>query len=497
LATPPAGTALSLGKLGRATAVDNSDYTSATSLNDCARDSGTAATNLSNFYIGAVDSTLTGYQYVDESTNETYELTFTNANSLFTSRMATRVENFTWTTANSSLFNMSGTEDATTQYNAGAIADATTPGTLESSLITDGGFANWTGTTALDDWTESGTIEKNTSGQSGNAVKFKTDDAYVEQSFTVKGNSVYEISGSVGTSDAGASGLTISMSGSQSQTTFNVGGPEWTQFRTDFYTSGSANVTQTFKLRFTAPNAGTTSVYPSLDTVYFSRWEGANMGDTEVVISAKYSDDGQSDGFNDHATRYNTAITKTVEIQDTYAGIAIACFLPDTLIRMADGSDKKIEEIDFNDEVMSVVIPNLPDEDLGYNEWKTFESMDDMSSLEVSSATVEHIFYDYMDGYWNINNGFLKVTSEHDLYVYNKEKWQWLTPQEISDKLLVYEVGISRELLTIDGELIEIKSIEYIKDNIEVVNIDVEPLDVYFAGGVLVHNKGTSSNPTG
>ena len=29
----------------------------------------------------------------------------------------------------------------------------------------------------------------------------------------------------------------------------------------------------------------------------------------------------------------------------------------------------------------------------------------------------------------------------------------------------------------------------------EVINIDVEPLDIYFAGGVLVHNKGASSDP--
>ena len=126
MATPPAGTALSLGKLGRATAVDNSDYTSATSLNDCARDSGTAATNLSNFYISAVDSTLDGYPYVDEQTNEIYELTFTNNNSLFASRIAARADNFTWTTSNASLFNMSGTQDVTTQYNAGALADSST-----------------------------------------------------------------------------------------------------------------------------------------------------------------------------------------------------------------------------------------------------------------------------------------------------------------------------------------------------------------------------------
>ena len=46
MATPPKGTKLSLGKLGRATAVGNSDYTSKTSLNDAGRDSGTGKTKL-------------------------------------------------------------------------------------------------------------------------------------------------------------------------------------------------------------------------------------------------------------------------------------------------------------------------------------------------------------------------------------------------------------------------------------------------------------------
>ena len=56
MATPPAGTKLSLGKLGRATAVGNSDYTSKTSLNDAGRDSGTGKTSLGDFYIGSVDN---------------------------------------------------------------------------------------------------------------------------------------------------------------------------------------------------------------------------------------------------------------------------------------------------------------------------------------------------------------------------------------------------------------------------------------------------------
>ena len=45
------------------------------------------------------------------------------------------------------------------------------------------------------------------------------------------------------------------------------------------------------------------------------------------------------------------------------------------------------------------------------------------------------------------------------------------------------------------GELIAIDSIEWVDGEVEVINFDVEPLDIYFAGGVLVHNKGADSEP--
>ena len=51
------------------------------------------------------------------------------------------------------------------------------------------------------------------------------------------------------------------------------------------------------------------------------------------------------------------------------------------------------------------------------------------------------------------------------------------------------------KLLNYDGKIINIDSIEYVNGEVEVINFDVEPLDIYFAGGVLVHNKGTSSDP--
>ncbi len=492
MATPPAGTRLSLGKLGRATAVDNANYTTKTSLNSCARDSSTGKASLSDFYISAVVNSLDGYPYVDEQTNEIYELTFTNANSLFASRIAARADNFTWTTSNSSLFDMSGTEDVTTQYNASAIADSTTPGTLESTLVTDGAFTNWSGAN-LDDWTESGTISENESGATGSAVQFESDGAYIEQSFTVKGNSTYQIYTSGKSANAGNSNFDITISGSQDQNTYvNTGtGTDWTQFREDFYTSGSVGVTQTLKIKIEANIVG--GINPSLDTVRFQRWEGAHFSDTNVTITGKYSDDGQSDGYNDHATRYNTAISKVVEIQDTYGGLAIACFLPGTLILMADDTAKPIEEIDVGDEVMSLDLPGLPDEDLGYLEWKAFTMRPmDASDLELlieqnkKTAFVENLFYDYMNGYYSINNGYLKVTAEHDLFAYSKGNWGWRTPKELSEGML---------LLNFLGEMAKVESIEWVPGEVEVLNFDVEPLDVYFAGGVLVHNKGASSDP--
>mgnify|MGYP002854195444 CR=1 FL=1 len=51
------------------------------------------------------------------------------------------------------------------------------------------------------------------------------------------------------------------------------------------------------------------------------------------------------------------------------------------------------------------------------------------------------------------------------------------------------------KLFSHDGEVVKLDSIEWIEGEVEVINFDVEPLDVYFAGGILVHNKGASSDP--
>ena len=42
---------------------------------------------------------------------------------------------------------------------------------------------------------------------------------------------------------------------------------------------------------------------------------------------------------------------------------------------------------------------------------------------------------------------------------------------------------------------VNIHSIEEIEEEIEIVNIDVDTNNTYFAEGILVHNKGSSASP--
>ncbi len=508
MATVPADTNLSLGKLGRATNVDNSDYTSQTSLNSAARDSGTAETNLSQFYIGSVDNSLSGFQYVDEQTNETYTMTFGDENTLFQSRIAARHENFTWGTSNSGLFAPVANQDFTAQFNAGTIAEAANTGfiskSFESTIVTDGDFGNWENTSNLTHWVESGNViqlldvsgdlgfTKAPSGSNPYMVKFKSINGSIKQTMTVKGNSTYEIVAHASASNPGLDNIDIEISGSFHQNTYRgiAGLGQWNKFRQDFYTSGSSGASSQLRLTFTQVSH---SAGVLLDSVIVRRWEGANFSDQVVTIKGTFHEDGQSDGFNDHATRYNTQISKAVEIQDTYGGLASACFLPGTLIQMGDGTSEYIENLNVGDEVLSLDLPGLPDEDLGRDVWMpyTLRQMSDDELLDLytkhkSTAKIESLFYDFEDGYYNINGGDINVTKAHEFWVFQDGLWRWKRANEL-------EVG--NLLYTFIGGVKPIEDIKLVSGEVEVIQFDVEPLDVYFAAGVLVHNKGTDSDP--
>ena len=94
---PSAGDSLSLGALGKAVGV-NGNTTSQTALAANGRGSTGTQTALSDFYISAVDSSISGVDDTtpNESTDDAVTIGFSNEGSLFTTRIKTVAANFTW-----------------------------------------------------------------------------------------------------------------------------------------------------------------------------------------------------------------------------------------------------------------------------------------------------------------------------------------------------------------------------------------------------------------
>ena len=70
--------------------------------------------------------------------------------------------------------------------------------------------------------------------------------------------------------------------------------------------------------------------------------------------------------------------------------------------------------------------------------------------------------------------------------------------QNVGKQVINLDIINYLKVLDKDGNEVEITSLENVIENsegFEVVQIDVEPLDVYFGSTFLVHNKGSNSDP--
>lgn len=224
-------------------------------------------------------------------------------------------------------------------------------------------------------------------------------------------------------------------------------------------------------------------------------FHAAHTNDTSLTIYGGYDDSiaYAKDGFNDHATRYAVSQSKTVQIEDTYNSSAITCFLPETPVELEDGEIIPIEDLVVGDKIKSFHIENLPDESLGLERYRGF-NLEETTGKE-GSTVVKNVWFDFNAGYLSINKDLLKVTSEHEFWVLNKSvepENEYMPPIDRwgFKKAAGLKVG---DVLFGKNELIEIESIEWNHTEVEVVNINVEPVDVYFVNNILVHNKGNNS----
>ena len=220
-----------------------------------------------------------------------------------------------------------------------------------------------------------------------------------------------------------------------------------------------------------------------------SDWFAAGTNNAAVAVTGSFQEDGQSTGFNDHATNYNTNLYKTLTIVDSYGG-SPSCLLIGTPIDMADGTTKLVEDLEIGDEVMSMNMPGQLDED--NDDWRSCRFADEKTeTFSQHSASVQDINFDFAFSYWDINDGQEMITGEHEMLYkpLNENTWMWQ---------LVPNMKVGANVMDKNGNEVEITSLNQVIDNdegFEVVQIDVEPLDVYFGQTFLVHNKGSDSNP--
>jgi len=228
----------------------------------------------------------------------------------------------------------------------------------------------------------------------------------------------------------------------------------------------------------------------------------AHAGDTRVSMSGAYVDDNVAGGFNASATNYNKKILHLTQVEDTYNGTAITCFTPDTKLTLVDGTQREIQELAIGDELLSLRMPNAQTEeehpviasDVAYADYCIVE----LGESELVSAKIINMFFDFADTYFLIN-GEIKVTGEHPFFVKIPDGFYLSTTGQNSEEFWAWEYVRNLEVGQImydkDMNEVSIDSIEEIEEEIEIVNIDVDTNNTYFAEGILVHNKGSETSP--
>lgn len=214
----------------------------------------------------------------------------------------------------------------------------------------------------------------------------------------------------------------------------------------------------------------------------------ANYSEASSILTMKYQD-----GYNINATNYGTVTTKTLYAVDVYNTINQPdfCLLFGTKIQLANGTEINVEDLNLGDEIKAWVPTGLPDEtldgtDSAETEWRFFQQTE--ISGNAQNVTVSDLTFNFASGYFSLNNGLIKATETHPLYVWDNEieKYKFKNVGEIlpGDKVIMQ-----------DETEVVVFNIQLITADVEIVTVNVENADVYISNGLISHNKGQATQP--
>lgn len=182
---------------------------------------------------------------------------------------------------------------------------------------------------------------------------------------------------------------------------------------------------------------------------------------------------------------YPASMTSLPDSMSEFYGTAFAnvpqssCLLEGTLISMADGTTKKIEDLVAGDSLKSISIEGLPLDETLHFAWTSANPNITTADTIIVNATKVEAFAIY-----NINNGLLKATAEHVHLVKREAIYMFVQSSELleGDVLL-------------DGQLNEVVITSVVNDrmldgeSVNVYLIDVETIDLFIANNIITHNK--------
>lgn len=187
-----------------------------------------------------------------------------------------------------------------------------------------------------------------------------------------------------------------------------------------------------------------------------------------------------ADGFNQHATNYGVARTKTVFSVDSYDGNTTAlCLTIDSPVTLADGTIVEAGDLNEGDLLKGFSIGGLSvDSDSNFLEWST-----DTLSTTPKDVVITNLTYSFASRYYDINNGEVTATSEHPMLVKDSVSGDYIFKE-------MFRLVVGDKLIKGDNTEVEITSIEIVQKTTEIVSIDVEDEDTYMVNGYITHNKG-------
>jgi hypothetical protein len=144
---------------------------------------------------------------------------------------------------------------------------------------------------------------------------------------------------------------------------------------------------------------------------------------------------------------------------------------------MADGSTKSIENLVIGDQLMSYDIDGLPrfsDDPSVLNTWSTANLVGNSSTAELTNmnSLVANLLI--------VINDSIRSTETHRHLVKVDGTWSFIEAREVKVGDIIFDIS---------GQEIPVETVSFDVGEFTVYDLDVEPLDVFYANGMLTHNN--------